>query len=192
MPVETPPTPPSATNNPPNVYDDGEIIYWPHWQYFDGATKKAILNSADGIFPKPIVEPISIHIYHIEKFVTSMTDAQLKEQYNACNSDTWKAWEPGQAWISRIRRKKAQVNGQNGLWVHYIIRCNEFGWDTNIPNMGYFYKNGSTKTSFSSEGLGPIGYLKSDGNKAVAPTEVSMSNKQIKRRINFTSTLGVS
>lgn len=162
-------------------YRDAEVVYMPHWLKSDGTT--VIKNSAGGTFPKPIVEPISIGVIHGFVELATYTDATYKSQLNACNSDTWKSWAPGQAWISRILTEDVEVNGTTGVRVHYIIRCNEFGWNSQIPQFGYYYLDGTDKVPFE-EG---IGLLDASGQELAPSAPAVNADIQIKRRIAFSS-----
>ena len=182
-------TPTTALPNPstfPVEYDeDGEIIYFPHWQYWDTNTTKAnLVNVNGGTFGKPVVEPMSIGIVHVVSYDTSWTEAKFKNQNNACNSDVWRDWQPGEAWISRIITSKTEINGVACTRVHRIVRCNEFGWNTQQLEMGYFYMSGTTTVPFSDEGI-PLGMLQANGDRATSASNVARSDKPIKRRISF-------
>jgi len=165
--------------NAPFSYRDSEVVYMPHWLESDGTT--VIKNSAGGTFPKPVVEPMSLGVIHGFVELPTYDDATYKSQLNACNSDAWRDWEPGQAWISRILTENVEVNGIPGIKIHYIIRCNEFGWNSHIPQFGYYYKDGFTKVPFS-EGMG---YLAADGTELAIGSPAVDADIQIKRRIAF-------
>lgn len=122
----------------PDVYWDSEVVYMPHWQRFNGTTLEPLLNSASGIFPKPVVQAVCIPICHIIQWKT-LSDAERKDQANATNNTTWHSWEPGQAWVSRIIDESEEVNESNTQRVHYVVKCCEFGWDNTFPQMGYFH-----------------------------------------------------
>ncbi len=170
----------------PEYFEDAEIIYWPHWEYWDSgdSSKLKLVNSAGGTFGKPIVEPLSVGIVHVKMYETGWSAAKYKSQLNACNNDSWRSWPAGQAWISRIITEEAQVNGTNCHSVHRIIRCNEYGWNTGQLEMGYFYKEGGDIKPFSDDGI-PLGLLKTNGDKATSASDVAMTDKRIKRRISF-------
>ena len=181
---------PSPSAFPVEYEEDSEIVYFPHWQYWSSSTAKAnLVNVNGGTFGKPIVEPISIGIVHVIAYDTNWTPAKYKNQLNACNSDAWRSWEPGEAWISRILTNKTEINGVACTRVHRIIRCNEYSWNTGQLEMGYAYRSGTDTIPFSDEGI-PLGLLRSDGNKATTTTDAARSDKQIKRRISF-SGLGI-
>ncbi len=160
-------------------YRDSEVVYMPHWLQSDGTT--VIKNSAGGTFPKPVVEPISIGVIHGFVELATYSDATYKSQLNACNSDTWRGWSAGQAWISRILTENIEVNGTSGQRIHYIVRCNEFGWNAHIPQFGYYYLDGTTKVPFE-EGMG---YLDASGLELTPGSAAVDANIQIKRRIAF-------
>ena len=181
--MTTAPSTDPATYNV-TILRDAEIIPWPHWRNHAGTL---IVNTAGGIFPKPIVEDISIGIIHAYKWVTELSDEDYKEQLNATNSSTWREWGPGQAWISRIIERPDNINDNSAVKLHYIIRCNEYGWDVEMPQMGYFYYDGANKKAFSVDGVPYIGLLDGSGDKTDTATSASI---QIKRRINFATVLG--
>lgn len=174
----------SATTFAVKVWRDSEVVYMPHWLESDGST--VIMNSADGAFPKPIVEPIAIGVIHGIKWVSSYSDGEFKTQINATNSDGWRGWSAGQAWISRILTEEENINDEDVIKVHYIIRCNEFGWNAHIAQMGYFYKDAGNKAIFD-EG---IGLLDGSGNELALGSPAVDADIQVKRRISFGSTLG--
>lgn len=174
-------TPPAS--NPPIVYRDAEIVYAPHWDKFNGTSLEPLINSANGAFPKPIVEVMSIGIIHGIKWVNSYSNTEYKTQLNATNNATWRDWDAGQAWISRIITEDEEVNGVSCVKVHYIVRCNEFGWNTRIHDMGYFYIDGADKKAFLTVDDVPYIGLLDAGAETSTPVA---SDKQIKRRIDFT------
>lgn len=160
----------------------------PHWQKFNGTSLEPMVNSANGIFPKPIVQQVSISICHILVW-KELTDADRRSQTNATNSGSWHGWDAGQAWISRIIDEEEEINGKETQRVHYIVRCNEFGWDNQFIQMGYFHKNDEgKKESFQTEdGIAYIGLLDSGGGETDSPV---VSEDRLKRRIDFSSALG--
>lgn len=168
----------------PTVWRDSEVIYMPHWVEHDNSTM--IVNSAGGVYPKPIVEPVAIGVIHGVVHFSSYSDSRFKQELNTTNSGSWRGWDAGQAWISRIVTEEVTINGNtDAVKVHYQIRCNEFGWNHRIPQMGYFHLSGGQRQVFE-EG---IGLLSSGGGELpVGGTPVD-SDIQVKRRINF-STLG--
>lgn len=166
----------------PVVYKDAEIVHMPHWLESDGTT--VIKNSAGGIFPKPIVEPISIGIIHGIIHKSTYSDTEYATQLNAINNGNWRGWATGKAWVSRILVEDTTVNNNNAKRVHYIVRCCEYGWNTTIPQMGHFY-NDSGKKAF----VGGIGLLSSDGTELASEDDPVISDIEIKRPIAF-STLG--
>jgi len=93
----------------PVVTYDSEVVYWPMWKKTDGT---GIKNGAGAPFPKPIVEPISIGIVHVFKWVDAWGGSLLKQQLNKTNDGMWNGYAEDQAWISRItaRRSKSAAN----------------------------------------------------------------------------------
>ena len=164
----------------PVVYKDAEIVHMPHWLESDGTT--VIKNSAGGIFPKPIVEPISIGIIHGIIYKQEYTDAEYVTQLNATNNSAWRGWGEGKAWVSRILVEDTTVNQISAKKVHYIVRCCEFGWNSNMPQMGHFYSD-SGKQAFT----GGIGLLAADGTELSSEDDPVNSDIEIKRRIAFNS-----
>ena len=176
----------NPTTIPFKYWRDSEVIYLPHWRRYNGTTLEPLVNSADGLFPKPIVKPVAIGVLHFSVWKT-YTDADYKNELNATNSDAWREWEPGQAWVSRIITEDEEVNGVATTRVDYIIRCTEFGWDNDMIQMGYFHKDGTDETAFTtSDGIPYIGTLDAAGAKGAAENADDM----LKRRIAFGS-LGV-
>lgn len=170
------------------VYRDGEIIYWPHWQSIDGESKEPIVNPAGGILPKPMVEPLAVGIIHGHKWVSAYSDAQYKNQLNATNADGWRSWGVGQAWISRIITANEERDGVSVVHIHYIIRCNEYGWKSTMPWMGYFYDDAGDKKAFLTQDDVPyIGLLDAGGAETFTPV---ISDLDLKRQISFASELG--
>ncbi len=176
----------SPTTFVPEYFEDAEVIYWPHWEYWnpDDSAKLKFVNSAGGTFGKPVVEPLSVGIVHVKMYETGWTPTKYKQQLNACNSGTWRNWESGQAWISRIITELTDINGVSCHYIHRIIRCNEYGWNTGQLEMGYFYNDGVDIKPFSDEGI-PLGLLTSSGDKATGASDVAITDKRIKRRIDF-------
>ena len=166
----------------PIVEYDAEVIYMPHWKDASGA---AIKNTADAPFPKPIVEPISIGIVHIWKWEASYTGATHKARLNKTNSGSWNGYAQDEAWVSRITAKEEEENGYQRWLVHYIIKCNPFGWKTLIPHMGYFYDDGDKKGFQTSDGFQYIGFLDGSGNETTSPVT---SDFIIKGRTSFSFT----
>jgi hypothetical protein len=171
----------------PIVEYDSEIIYWPHWKREDGTP---IANSAGAPFPKPIVEPLSIGIVHIWKWEENFSGAIQKSRLNKVNSGSWNGWGQDEAWVSRITARLEEENGMMRWMVHYIIKCNPYKWTTNIPHIGYFYKQGNNLKAFQTEDeFQYVGFLDSNGDKTETPLE---SQFIIKGRANLSSFTGVS
>lgn len=171
----------------PIVEYDSEVIYMPHWKDAQGTGLK---NSANAPFPKPIVEPISIGIVHVWKWEETFSGAIQKARLNKVNSGTWDGWGQDEAWVSRIIARLEEENGFQRWLVHYIIKCNEQGWRTNMPHMGYFFRDGGEDKAFKTEdGFQYVGFLNKDsGNKSTDPQATEF---QIKGRTSFSFT-GVS
>ena len=169
------------------VTKDAEVIYWPHWKHYNSGSLEPIVNPAGGILPKPMVEPMSIGIIHVE-FWGALSDAAWAEQINSMNSDTWKGFGPGQCWISRILEVIENRNGYDTKKLHYIVRCNKFGWKTGMPWMGYFYDDAGSKKAFKTTDSVPyIGFLDAGGDQTFTPV---ISDLDIKNELSFTSILG--
>lgn len=174
-------------NLPPTVEYDSEVIYMPHWKDVNG---DPIMNFADAPFPKPIVEPISIGIVHIWKWEAGFSGSTLKSRLNKTNSGSWNGWATDQAWVSRITAREENENDFDDRWlVHYIIKCNEYGWKTLIPHMGYFYLDGADKKAFQTvDEFQYIGFLDGFGLETTTPVH---SEFEIKDKISFSFT-GIS
>lgn len=174
----------NPTSIPPKYWGDSEVIYLPQWQRYDSnGNLEPLVNSAGGLFPKPIVKPVSIGIIHVEMWKEPYPDSQFKNEINATNADTWRGWEPGQAWISRVLAQREETNGyQDVAKLHYVIRCSEFGWDNDFIQMGYWHDDNGAKQSFQTQdGVPYVGTLSasgSDGGPVIA-------GDLLHRRINF-------
>ena len=166
----------------PVVYRDAEVVYMPQWVLSDGSTY--IKNSAGGLHPKPIIEPVAIGIIHGVVYKETYSDASYKNEINATNSGGWKSWGAGQAWVSRIITQEVEVNNIEAQRVHYIIRCCEYGWENNTPQSGFFWLDDDGYKIPFDEGAGLL-----DGNgKPLTPGNNPVpSELQVKRRINFSS-----
>lgn len=163
------------------VHRDSEVIYLPHWKDYNGTP---LLTTAGGLYPKPIVKPVAVGIIHVEFWQPSYTDAQYVSQLNATNSGAWKGWPAGQAWISRILTHDEKIEDTDGVWMHYIVRCCELGWDQDFPSMGYYYVTGGDKTAFTTiDGFAYIGQHDAAGDNG-EPTAY-FQEEQLKRRISF-------
>lgn len=151
---------------PPIVYRDAEVVYMPHWVEENGTT--VIANLADKVFPKPHVHPIAIGIIHGILYKLTYSDAEFENEINATNAGGWRGWGAGKAWVSRILTENDEVNNIPCVKVHYIIRCNKYGWDINMPSMGFV---GGVPEFVDATGA--------------ATTTLSASDIRIKHRIGF-------
>lgn len=169
-------------------YRTSEIIYMPVWK--DHAGNATIINTAKGLYPKPIVEPVSVGIYKCTKWDTNYSDSDFSTELNATNSDTWRGWTARKAWISSIETRPDDVQEISCTRVDYTIRCLEYGWDAIFPDCGYFYKTGSDyKTFVDTDGAPYLGKLNGSGDKATMTANPTINTHQIKRAINFGTTL---
>jgi hypothetical protein len=154
---------------PPVVYRDAEIVYMPHWV----DTSLAVIKNTDNkVFPKPHVEPISIGIIHGIRWSTTYSNANYQNELNAINTDTWRSWAPGHAWVSRILTEDEEINGVECTKIHYIVRCNRYGWNITMPQMGFVE--------------GTPEFLDGMGDVTTSPISSGIA---IKHGINFTTTL---
>lgn len=156
---------------PTIVYRDAEVVYMPRWVEQDGTT--VIKNLASKVFPKPHVHPVSVGIIHGIRYPLTYTDTQYQNEIDATNSENWRGWAPGQAWVSRVLTEDDEVNNIPCVKVHYIIRCCRYGWDIDMPSMGFVG--------------GVPEFVDATGAATTSPVP---SDIRIKHRIAFDSTLG--
>lgn len=173
----------NPTTFDPIVEYDSEIIYWPHWK---DAAGNPIKNSAGAPFPKPVIEPLSIGIVHIWKWESVWNGALMKARLNKTNSGTWNGYAQDEAWVSRITARQEEENSGDYWLIHYIVKCNPYKWTTGIPNIGYFYKDGSDNKAFTTvDEFQYIGFLDDSGGATETP---SFENFVIKGRTSLSFT----
>lgn len=185
---------PAPWTYPPIVSRDSEEIWWPHWQRYDGSNNlEPLTNSANGLFPKPRVKPISIGVILISMYKQTYTDADYYNQNNTLNNATWRSWPAGHAWIARILTEDVKENDYDCVKVDYVVKCNKLGWDKDFLQCGYYYLSGLDRKHFLTDDLDPIPYIglldASGGELGVGGTAVVADDKS-KVWIDFTS-LGI-
>lgn len=143
------------------VWRDSDVVYVPVWK--DNASVP-IGNSSKLPYPKPTVEPISVGVIHGIVYKSSYTDADYRNELDAVNTDTWRAWTAGEAWVSRILTDTMNVDLVDIVEVHYIIRCTKRKWEVVFPDIGYVYVDAGVYKSFvDADGIPYIGKLDNAG-----------------------------
>jgi hypothetical protein len=155
---------PNIAASPSIVTRSSEIIWLPAWHNANG---DVIRTSDDKLPILPLMEPVSIAVFHIHKF-KPYGHSQFKAEINALNSSTWYGWTAGQAWISKIISEGLETIGNTtGETVHYVVRCidRENGWKVEYPDVNY------SETDYT--------------------TPVEILNERTKKEINFNSVSGL-
>lgn len=150
------------------------------------AEGNSIVDAAKQLPLKPIFALQAVAVYYIEKFVTSYSDQQWREQMNTLNSSTWRSWKRGEAWCSCKPIEGANFNGVDCIKVEYFVRCIQGGWETKIPEAGYVYFDGTDLLDYTTEdGSVTIGKLTEDGDKAAADDDLIVTKWDTKRVVSF-------
>lgn len=186
-----PTQPPVAAPTVSQEWRTSEKIWYPVWKENDGTV---ITNEAGLIPVKPLFELVAIAVYHIVKFyeTAAYSEATYKAQLNAVNSDTWRSWDPAQAWMSEIHVSHEKTLGsgtaaKTGYEVHYVVRCIDRtdGWKVEHPNAGWAYKDSGNYSAFE----GFIGNLDGSGEDAGVSTTTILT-AETKKTTAFTGILG--
>lgn len=186
MPVEQ--TTPSLLNNSDRFYRTSEKLWLPVWAEHGETTSTTVTNSAKQPYPQISYELVAIAVYHCTVFKASYDDSTYREQIDSLNSGSWRNWEAYECWVSEIHTEERNLNQQDGIDVHYVVRCikRPGGWRFVHADIGWLYDDSGTYKSFMEEEGKPfIGKLDGSGGKLTMSSDMKLNFHTTKQEIDF-------